>query len=48
MRVDSISPGRSERFLLAAGAAMPNKPKGDIRIGIVRREKASGKHRLVV
>jgi hypothetical protein len=48
IRVDSISPGLSERFLLAAGAAMPNKPKCDVKVRIVRREKASGKHRLVV
>jgi hypothetical protein len=48
MRVDSISPGLSERFLLAAGAAMPNKPKGAFGIRIVRRQKASGKHGLVV
>ena len=48
LRVDSVAPRLSERFLSAAGASMPNKPKGDIRIKIVPRQKASGKHRLVV
>ena len=48
LRVDSVEPGLSERFLSAAGAAMPNQPKGDLRIRIVRREKTSGRQRLDV
>jgi hypothetical protein len=48
LRLESVDPGLSGRFLSAAGATMPKQPKGDIRIRVVRREQAPGKHQLVV
>jgi len=40
--VSSVAPDLAERFLLAAGALMPSKPVGDLRIKIERRRDSSG------
>ncbi|MBZ5610499.1 MAG: hypothetical protein LAP38_19735 [Acidobacteriia bacterium] len=38
LRVRSVAPDLPERFLSAAGAVMPSKPEGELRIRIERRD----------
>lgn len=41
LRVRSVAPDLPERFLSAAGAVMPSKPEGELRIRIERRDSTA-------